>query len=58
MFLPGTDVMNFENIFAEQIGEKNWRFLLKLLFEDIIITSVFQKSGDFFAKNWQKGKKL
>jgi hypothetical protein len=58
MFLPGTDVMNFENIFAEQIGEKNWRFLLKLLFEDIIITSVFQKSGDFFRQKLAKGQKL
>jgi hypothetical protein len=48
-------------IFSPKNLANNWRFLLKLLLvfaKIVIITLVFEKNANFFAKNWQKSQKI
>jgi hypothetical protein len=54
------DVMILKNIFAEKIAKK-LAFLTKnkaKLFKIMIITLVFEKNANFFAKNCQKSQKI
>jgi hypothetical protein len=52
---------NFKNIFAEKISENIGVFFIKLLLvfaKIVIITLVFEKNANFFAKNWHKSQKI
>jgi hypothetical protein len=57
---PGTDVMILK-IFSPKIFAKKLAFLTQnkaKFWKKLIITLVFKKNGNFFAKNWEKSPKI
>jgi hypothetical protein len=55
-------MLGLKKKFAEKFGENIGVFLLKLctslvFCKYLIITMVFEKNANFFAKNWQKSQK-
>jgi hypothetical protein len=54
-------MLRFFKYFRRKILRKNWRFFAQnkaKLCKNWIITLVFEKNANFFAKNWQKSQKI